>query len=226
MSIYTVKNTYHIADYYKNLIQKHPMQYGHQFIIEFIAPIGQTGSILEGDNAFGRKDHSDIECFTYWAQSAEIPELTVKQGTVTFLANDFIVPGVIQYKDSWTTEILLDQDLTQYNKLQAWHRLISDFSKSGGGKKVIPNVQAKVSLLDNTMQNVKNTFIMEGVWLSSLDAIDFGYEVGGTTIQKCKAKFVYQYFYKADDVSAPTDSDPLSPNVVDTIANISKLFIN
>jgi hypothetical protein len=46
MSIYTVKNTYHIADYYKNLIQKHPMQFGHQFIIEFIAPLGQTGSIL------------------------------------------------------------------------------------------------------------------------------------------------------------------------------------
>jgi hypothetical protein len=62
----------------------------------------------------------------------------------------------------------MDQDLTQYNKLQAWHRLISDFSKSGGGKKVIPNVQAKVSLLDNTMQNVKNTFIMEGVWLNQL----------------------------------------------------------
>lgn len=226
MGVYTVKNTYHIADYYKNLIQKHPMQYGHQFIIEFIAPEGQTGTILQGDDAFGRKDHTNIQCFTYWAQSAKIPKQTIVEATVKFLANDFMVPGVVKFDESWTTKILMDQDLTQYNKLQAWQRLISDFSKSGGGKKVIPNVQAKVSLLDNTMQHIKNTFIMEGVWLKKLGQIQMQYEAGGSNIVTCDAEFEYQYFYKADDIEAPTDSDPLSPNVVDTIANVAKLFTN
>lgn len=225
MSVYSVKNTYHIADFYKTIGQQHPLQYGHQFILQFIAPLGQTGSILQGDNAFGRKDSSNVQCFTYWAQSATVPEQTITQGKVKFLANDFVVPGVVKFGDSWKVDILLDQDLTQYNKLQAWHRLISDFSKSGGGKKVIPNVQGKISLLDNTMQNVKSTFIMEGVWLNQLGQISFEYKQGGDAVATCAATFVYQYFYKADDLQAPTDSDPLSPNVVDTVANLAKLFV-
>jgi hypothetical protein len=51
------------------------------------------------------------------------------------------------------------------------------------------------------------------------------YKEGGDSNAKCSATFIYQYFYKADDIQAPTDSDPLSPNVVDTIASVSKLFI-
>lgn len=225
MGVYSVKNTYHIADFYKTIAQKHPLQYGHQFILQFIAPLGQTGTILQGDNAFGRKDHTNVQCFTYWAQSAQIPQITITQANITFLANTFVVPSVIKYGESWDTKILMDQDLTQYKKLQSWQRLISDFSKSGGGKKVIPNVQAKVSLLDNTMQNIKNTFIMEGVWLTQLGNVQFQYKEGGDSIATCTAKFEYQYFYKADDLEAPTDSDPLSPNVVDSIANISKLIL-
>ena len=225
MSVYSVKNTYHIADFYKTICQKNPLQYGHQFILQFIAPLGQTGSILQGDNAFGRKDSSNVQCFTYWAQSAQIPQQTITQGKVKFLANEFVVPGVVKFGQTWKTDILLDQDLTQYKKLQAWHKLISDFSKSGGGKKIIPNVQAKVSLLDNTMQNIKNTFIMQGVWLSQLGQVAMDYKEGGDSNAKCSATFIYQYFYKADDIQAPTDSDPLSPNVVDTIASVSKLFI-
>jgi hypothetical protein len=152
--------------------------------------------------------------------------MKISAATVNFLANAFEVPGVVEYGETWDTKILLDQDLTQYKKLQSWQRLISDFSKSGGGKKVIPNVQAKVSLLDNTMQNIKNTFIMEGVWISKLGKVSFDYSnEGGANLAECQATFTYQYFYKADDLEAPTDSDPLSPNVVDTIANAAKLFV-
>lgn len=226
MGVYTVKNTYNIADFYKAIGNKKPLQYDHQWIIEFIAPVGQTGKITAGDDAFGRKDHSNVQCFTYWAQSAKIPDQTITEAKIKFLANDFVVPGVIKYDESWQTSIILDQDLTQYKKLQAWHQLISDFSKSGGGKKVVPNVQAKLSLLDNTMQNVKTIFIMEGVWLQALGAITMQYDGnGGAALATCQATFEYQYFYKADDLEAPTDSDPLSPNAVDSILNQSALYI-
>lgn len=225
MGVYTVKNTYHIADFYKAITQKKPLQYAHQWILQFIAPLGQTGKISDGDNAFGRKDSTEVQCFTYWAQSAEIPQQTIGQVNVKFLANDFVVPGTVKYDQKWQTKIIMDQDLTQYKKLQAWHQLISDFSKSGGGKKVIPNVQCKASLLDNTMQNIKTTFILEGVWLQELGAVTFDYSNGGNQLAECTATFEYQYFYKAEDPAAPTDSDPLSPNAVDNILNQSALYI-
>lgn len=220
-----VKNTYHIADMYHQILQKHPLQYKHQFIIEFIAPVGQTGSIFDGDEAFGRKDHTSIDSITYWGQSASIPEQTINSAKINFLANEFEVPGVVKFGDNWSIKLLLDQELTQYKKLEAWQNYISDFSKSGGGRKVIPNVQAKVSLLDASMQNITNSFILEGVWINKLGNIAFQYESGGAGIPDCTATFSYQYFYPADDLEQPTASDPLSPTALDVIADAASIFL-
>ncbi len=219
------ENTIHVGTFYQNLIQKHPLQYEHQFTIEFIAPAGETGSTFD-DTAFGRPDSSDVECFTYWGQSATLPELKVSEAKVNFMANGFSIPGVIDYGGGeWNVKLLLDQDLTQYKKLQAWQTLISDMSKSGGGRKIIPNVQAKLNLLDNTMSKVKRTFILEGIWISKLGDVSFKPEEGGTSKAECTATFIYQYFYNADDLENPTASDPLSPGVVDTIAKIQNVVV-
>ena len=219
-----VKNNIHIATFYQNLLQKHPLLYKQQFTIEFIAPAGETGRAWDG-TAFGRSGHEDPECFTYWGTSATLPEIKISTATVSFMANDFVVPGIIDYGDGkWDVNLLLDQELTQYKKLQNWMDLISDTSKSGGGRKIVPNVQAKLNLLDNTMQKVNKTYVFEGIWITSLGKVEFAPQAGGQDVAKCTASFTYQYFYEASDLENPTISDPLSPSVIDNIASLAKLY--
>lgn len=218
-----VLNTNHIATFYQNIVQKHPLLYKQQFTIEFLAPAGETGRAWD-DMAFGRAGYDDPECFTYWGTSATLPEVKVSAAKVSYLANDFEVPGIIDYGGGeWSVKLLIDQDLTQYRKLQNWMDLISDTSKSGGGRKVVPNVQAKLNLLDNTMQKVNKTYVLEGIWITKLGKMDFNPSAGGDK-QTCDATFTYQYFYEATDLENPTIADPLSPSVVDTVGQLAKLF--
>lgn len=72
------------------------------------------------------------------------------------------------------------------------------------GYKTIPNVIAKVNLLDNTMQYNLKTYIMEGVWISKLGNVDFKYEEGSSTVQTCTCTFTMQYWYELN-----ADGDPL-----------------
>ena len=111
------------------------------------------------------------------------------------MAAGFEVPGVVKYPEDWSVDIIIDQGLTQYNRLLSWQQAISDFKKSQGGSKTIPNVFAKVNLLDNTMRNITKSYIMEGVWIEELGALEFQYQEGNADIHKCSCKFAMQYWY-------------------------------
>lgn len=95
-----VENNIHVGTFYQNLIQKHPLLYGQQFTIEFIAPDGETGR-AGNDAAFGKAGHDDPECFTYWGRSATLPAINVSSATVNFMANSFVVPGIIDYGERY-----------------------------------------------------------------------------------------------------------------------------
>jgi hypothetical protein len=111
------------------------------------------------------------------------------------MAAGFEVPGTVKYPEDWSVDIIIDQGLTQYNRLLSWQQAISDFKNSQGGSKTIPNVFAKVNLLDNTMRNITKTYIMEGVWIEELSPLEFQYQEGSTDIHKCSCKFAMQYWY-------------------------------
>ena len=89
---------------------------------------------------------------------------------------------------------------------------------------MVPNVQAKLNLLDNTMQKVNKTFVFEGIWITSLGKVEFAPQAGGADKASCTASFTYQYFYEASDLENPTVSDPLSPSVADNVASLIKLY--
>lgn len=131
---------------------------------------------------------------------------------------------MITANGTWDVELLIDQELTQYKKLQAWLDLISDLSKSGGGRKIIPNCQAKLNLLDNTMQKVNKTFVFEGIYITKLGQIELKPSDGGAETAACTATFTYQYFYEATDLENPTSADPLSPTVVDNVQSLLNLY--
>jgi hypothetical protein len=111
------------------------------------------------------------------------------------MAAGFEVPGTVKYPEEWTVEIIIDQGLTQYNRLLSWQQAMSDYKRSQGGSKVIPNIFAKVNLLDNTMRNITKSYIMEGVWIEELSQLDFQYQEGSAEVAKCKCKFALQYWY-------------------------------
>lgn len=198
-------NTYNVMEFYKNITQKHPLRYQHQFTVEFLG--SSLGTIETGD--FNTSDTSDIRNnITYWVQSSEIPSVDVSSVHVDFYSAGFEVPGVIKYPDSWTCEILIDQDLTQYNRLRSWQEAMSSYTKSGGGYKTIPNVIAKVNLLDSTMQYVVKSYVMEGVWINDLSNLEFAYKEGSTDILKCTCTFTMQYFYEINE------DDPLGATTI------------
>lgn len=143
------------------------------------------------------------ENLTYYIKSASIPQSEIKNANVAFLAAGFVVPGIISYPEDWTVDILLDQDLTMYRRLKMWHEEISSYRLDGGGKKVIPHVTANVNLLDNTMQNIVRRYVMEGCWIQELGNVDFKYEEGSSTVQKCTCKFAMQYFYEVQGEQDP-----------------------
>lgn len=188
------RNTYNIMDFYRGITQQHPLRYGHQFTVEFLGR--SLDGIMAGD--FVAENPTNIkDNITYYVQSSKIPDVTIAESKVSYLAAGFVVPGVVKYPEAWDVEILLDQDLTQYNRLRSWQEAMSSYTLSAGGYKTIPNVVARVNLLDNTMMRVVKTYIMEGVWIKDLGSVSMQYsEGGGSDVAKCKCTFTMQYWYE------------------------------
>ena len=191
-------NTYDLKGFYNNILTGHPLRYAHQFTLEFFG--NDLGNWAKTGQFIGNGDSTNPSTmFTYYAQSASIPKVDIGSAKVNYLAAGFEVPGVVKYPDSWTVEIIIDQGLTQYNRLLSWEQAMSDYSRSQGGSKTIPNIFAKVNLLDNTMRNITKSYIMEGVWIEDLGALDFAYQEGSTDISKCSCTFAMQYWYDYDE---------------------------
>lgn len=189
------RNTYNLMEFYKNITQAHPLRYGHQFTVEFL---GESLNGLTGD--FTASHATDVvNNITYYVQSSKIPAVDISSAKVNYFAAGFEIPGVVKYPDSWDVEVLLDQDLTQYKRLQSWMEAMSSFEMSQGGSKTIPHVVAHVNLLDSTMQRVVKTYVMEGVWIQKLGDVEFKYEEGSSTIAKCTCTFTMQYWYDYDE---------------------------
>lgn len=188
-------NTYNLMEFYNNITKTRPLRYGHQFTIEFL------GSSLGGlTGYFNPPNESEpVNNITYYVQSSKIPQVEINSAKVAYFAAGFEVPGVVKYPDQWTVEILLGQDLGQYKRLQSWQEAMSSYRLSGGGNKIIPEVKAKVNLLDSKMRNVVKTYMMEGVWIENLSELSFQYQEGAAEIMKCTCTFTMQYWYDLDD---------------------------
>ena len=185
------KNLYDLQKFYNNIITKNPLRYGHQFTVEF------NGADLARYAAGLNIQADPTRCITYYVRSSEIPEVTVNSAKVSYFSAGFEVPGVVKYPDSWNVTILLDQDMTMYNILRNWQEALSSYRLSGGGIKTIPNIIARVNLLDRTMRQVVKSYIMEGVWINQLGNVDMQYQEGSSDAKTCSCAFAMQYFYEA-----------------------------
>lgn len=153
--------TANLQKFYNNIIRKKPLRFGYQFYIAF------DGSIPSGD-----KNSNTIfsnENIGLWIKSSKIPAIDISSAKVNFFSAGFEVPGNIKYPDSWDVTILLNnasgtttnEAMHLYTRLKTWMDEFSSYRASGGGKKVIPGVNAKVHLLKSDTMAIANTYIME-----------------------------------------------------------------
>lgn len=184
-----------LQEYYRKVIKTNPLYLSHQFVVEFY------GSALPDEFNLGH----DTKSITYYVKSSRIPNVQIAEQTVSFLGQDFVLPKVVQHAADWEVQIYAMNDLYHYNALRAWCEKYADIRRNGGGDKRIPDIQARVQLLDNTMQRIQKTFVLEGVFPSKVPDLSMQYE-NNAAIPDCAITFTYQYLY--DDML----DDPLRTN--------------
>lgn len=182
------KNDYHLKNFYTGIITQDPVLFKYQFIVTF------GGADIE---SYGFCDQSAAgKNLTYYVQSANLPGVSLKNGTTTFLGTEFRIPGVKEFKHTWSVKMLLNQNLFAYKALQAWHRDISRLELDGGGIKHVQNAYAKVNLLASDSKTITNTYVLEGIWIKSLSNLDLKYTNGGENPMQLTCDFRYQYSYE------------------------------
>ena len=119
-----MQNNYYLQGFYNQLMKQVPMLYNYQFILEFV----QKGV---GASLFSDQTNPD-QNFTYYAQSASLPQINIVKGTAHYFGTQFRIPGTVQYQHDYTVKILLEQDMIMYDKLRYWMRQLSDLKYNGG----------------------------------------------------------------------------------------------
>lgn len=208
-------NDKHLRTYYSNLKQL-PLLYKYQFVVEFV----KGGTIqtppgivpLESQSfysLFTNTINSPDQTLTYYAQSASIPGVSIKNAQAKFFAGKFNVPTVIQYEHNWKIDIILDQDLTMYKKFIEWQKFMSDYKFSGGGVRVIPDISMRVNVLNSDHSGFTTSFILAGIWPNDVAQIDVSYD-GNAQIKKAAIEFRYQYVYQDPSFDPQNLNDPLA----------------
>lgn len=178
----------HLSNFYTNIMRGNALLYKYQFLVQLMGPadLGWNNSASQN--------------FSYYVQSGSIPGTKLVNGKTVFFGTEFRIPGVKQFDHNWQTEILIDQDLTIYKKLEAWRDSISSLRVDGGGIKQIQPYKAKISTLNPDHQTINESYILEGLWIKSLGDINLAYQNnGGGDVLKIPAEFRYQYVYREGD---------------------------
>lgn len=202
----TTTNSYHLKNFYNQIMKTNPLLYPYQFVIEFVQG-GTMGDGFGGTQTFDLFDNSSNpdENFTYYAQSGSIPKFTVNKAAVNYYATEFRTPTVIQYEHDWSVKILLEQDMIMYEKLRTWMKLMTNLENSGGGIKTIPNINMRISLMNAEHTYFTTSYVMVGIWPTQIPKISLKYESGSSQAMTLDCKFKYQYCYRDDEFDLSQD---------------------
>lgn len=177
-----------LKNFYTNVLKNNPLLYDHQFIVTF-----------EGElpDEF-KSDPNNPLSLTYYVKAASVPEIKIKEATVNFLSQDFVVPGGVQYGGTWDVTLMMTNSLMHYVSLRNWEHRFASLERNGGGQKTIPNVKAHVHVIDSTMQQDLHDFVLEGVFPTNVPDLPMAYE-NASNIPEVAFGFTYQYMYREDE---------------------------
>ena len=181
-------NPVDLKGFYRSIMIHDPLVYGHQFTVTF------SGSDLPASIQNG----TDYTSITYYCKSSSIPAPQIQETTVPFLSQDFVVPRQVTFGEQWRVKVMIDQNMTHDQSLYDWQNSFASLKLSGGGLKIIPNVQAHVTLLDASLQYEISRFTLEGVFPSNIPDLSMQYE-NNSNIVDFDCTFTYQYMYDEDN---------------------------
>jgi len=190
------QNDIHLKDFYRSVLTNSPLFYGHQFIVTF------TGDVPD----MIKPDPNSNESFTYYVKSGSIPQISIKENSVQFLSQKFVVPGGVTYDGSWQTQVLLTNDLLHYDSLYEWQEWYANLRNDGGSSdghiKAIPNTIAHVKLLDSTLQSEIKEFNLVGIYPTGIPDLAMQYQNAAAAVA-FQCNFIYQYMFEK------SEGDPL-----------------
>lgn len=147
---------------------------------------------------------SDMESgdFSFHAQSSSIPSTSMENIPTKFLGIEWRIPGSVTFESPWNVTIREAADMSLHSAFTKWRKEVADLKLGGGGDKRIPTTTARVTLLDDKLENALATYVLVGVYPQSIGEISLDYE--GNEISTFDAALEYQYFYNEDE------GDPLA----------------
>ena len=115
--------------------------------------------------------------FGFLCRSAQIPALTIGEVAVPYRGRQIFLAGDRTY-DAWTVTVFNDRNYSIRASLEAWMDDMSDIGASTRANTLSATSyygNATVKQLDRN-NSVIRTYKLEGVWPTTIDAIDLSYD--------------------------------------------------
>ena len=131
--------------------------------------------------------------FHFLCQSAQIPAMTIGEVAVPYRGRQIFLAGDRTY-DAWTITVMNDRNYSVRAFLENW---MDDMSDIGGTTKANAlsaasyYANATVQQLDRNNKSIR-TYKLEGVWPTTLDAIDLSYDANDA-IEEFGATFRFNW---------------------------------
>ena len=143
-----------------------------------------------------------LDDLQFYATATNLPGRTITAADVAYFGLNFKVSTNADWGGGeWTITARLDNNIDMKKKLERWMDEFADLSKNGGGTHKMTNYKVRIDLLDNTMKKITDTYVLVGVFPTSMGALSL--DQSAAEILTMDINLAYQYWYRA------ADGDPL-----------------
>lgn len=177
---------YSIRKFYQQIAQKVPLLLPYQFLITFVPGEPALKDLVKWDEL-------QLLC-----QAAQIPQSVINTQDVNYFGKRFVVPTTQQGQHTWTTRLILTNEMTAYHELRKLMLRFSSLENNMGGVRTVPNLDIEVDVLNQFSEDVnadhthQPRIILKGVFPSNLDGSTFQYGENAN-IMNPTVVFTYQY---------------------------------
>ena len=167
---------------------------------QFLQQMKQTGLRLGYQFQVTVDKLDDLQFF---ATSANLPGRTITAADVPYFGLNFKISTNAEWGGGeWSINARVDNDLIIKKRLESWMNEFADLKKNGGGNHKMTDYKVRIDLLDNTMQKITDTYILVGVFPTSMG--ELGLDQSAADIVAMDINLAYQYWYNEKD------GDPLA----------------
>ena len=143
-----------------------------------------------------------LENLQFFATSTTLPGKTLNPVDVPYFGQNFKIPTNADYGGEWSITARVDNKIQLKKSLMKWMNEFSDLSKNGGGDKKMTSYNVTIDLLDNDLETITDTYILEGVFPTNMG--ELALDQSAAEVVTMEIGLAFQYWYNKDD------DDPLA----------------